>query len=165
MNMVKNMKENADYFHEKMEKGKQLYQQDYQEDNFIEPRYNIFLKYVQSNSKRFVESIKSENSNLDFKIFGIELKKEFIIENFGEDIFEKACKEVQIKERPNYSPTLDFAKAKIKLVCLYDIENDSFKPIINLDYVRKLLQFEDISFQIDYENNYLHIEEITPKLK
>lgn len=171
------MKEQSDYFENikdkqvddfisKIEKRKQLAKEDYQEDSFIDSRYKVFLKYVQSNSKRFVESIYDADCDLSFRLFGVEIKKEDIIQSFGEDIYEKACKEVLKKECSDFSSTYyDFANAKIKLVCLYDREKDSFEPPIDLDYVRKLLQFEDIPFQIDYENNRLLIETITPKLK
>lgn len=138
---------------------------DYQEDNFIEPRYNVFLKYVKSNTERFVEAIKKGiEPPSGYILYGIDRIQELIIDSFGKDIYDKISKEMIMKERSDHIPIPDFSKINNRISCLYNMDESFYTVPIDLDYLRKLLRFEDISFQLNYEDSLLVVEEV-PKLK
>ncbi len=146
-------------------KKEYLLANDLQDDNYIEQRYKVFLNYVRSTTERFANCLKEEKREEDqyFILCGVEKNRKLIETSFGEDVYQKACGEVPRKEDDSHSNFYDFPVAKRKLSCLY--EEGFYSAPIDLDYLRKLLLFLEVPFEISYKCNILMIKALSLNLK
>lgn len=95
-----------------------------QEDNFLELRYKVFLKYARSNAKHFMEEFEKGKYVGEIVLFTIwrpvilEWKKR-IIKDFVEGVYHKLCAEVPSISQLDLIP--DFTKTREKIVCFIAI--------------------------------------------
>lgn len=137
-------------------------------DHNQDRRYIEFLDDVRINTiKIALDQILSGNVNevVPWEIIGIEFAGWKIKEKYGEDVYEKANKEVKRSDGSSYRIfNRDFSRANIKLGHLVH-EGVSASPLLDLDIFIKSLEIIGISSYIDYENNVFYYNAVAQKNK